>query len=356
MVNKDSKALKILKKYQKIIWPEINSYLRDPKYPKHFNIPPEYDKYNALHWKTIKEYPSRKGKYLRPTLLMLSAQSMGVEKEKIIKTASAMQISEDWILIHDDIQDKSILRRGGKSLHELYSPDLAINAGDALHIIMWKVLAENIKTLGLDKSWDIYTEFYRMLMRTAMGQSAELMFMQKPVEQFTESDWVFIASSKTGYYSMAGPMRLGAIIADASQEQLVNLSEFGLHLGICFQLIDDILDIKSDFSGLKQKGNDIYEGKRTLLLSHVINTANNSDKKKIINIINKPRQKINKNEVDFVIDQMNKLGTIEYAMNKANKYKTKALNTLDNKLKFLKKNPYREDLFTLAQFVVDRKF
>jgi len=229
----------ILEKYKALVWPEINKYLKDPVYPAQFKIPGKYKKDVDLYWQINREYPERKGKYLRPTLVFLTAAALGLPLKKATATAAAMQISEEWILIHDDIEDKSAVRRGGPTLHKLYGDELAINAGDSLHIIMWKILNDQaLKAVN--------EEFYRMLMRTALGQGVEQIWTNNHKKDLSDAEYFFIADSKSAYYSIAGPMRLGAILAGASPDKIEKITEFGLYLGRCFQLVDDILDLEQD--------------------------------------------------------------------------------------------------------------
>jgi len=229
----------ILEKYKSLVWPEINKYLKDPVYPAQFRIPEKYKKEVNLYWQINRTYPERKGKYLRPTLVLLTAAALGLQVKKAIKTAAAMQISEEWILIHDDIEDKSAMRRGGPTLHKIYGDELAINAGDSLHIIMWKILNDQA-------SKAVNEEFYRMLMRTALGQGVEQIWTNDHKNDLTDAEYFFIADSKSAYYSIAGPMRLGAILAGVSPNKIEKITGFGLYLGRCFQLVDDILDLEQD--------------------------------------------------------------------------------------------------------------
>ena len=267
---KDKKhpAIKVLNKHKSIVWPEIQKYLKDPKYPKQFTIAAKYKPIQKYHWKIVSDYPKRKSKYVRPTFVLLTAKSMGINQKKALKTAAAMQISEEWILGHDDIQDDSPLRRGKPSLHKIYGTALAVNAGDTLHSLMWKVLADNFKLLGPKKGLEIINEFVSILMRTELGQTADIKWFQENKLNFTDNDWRFIADSKSGYYSIGGPIRLGAILANATEDQLNKLTNFGKALGTCWQLVDDILDITGDIGGRKIFANDIYEGKRTVPLGH----------------------------------------------------------------------------------------
>lgn len=355
MRNTRLNPLEILKEYQKIVFPEVQKYLIDPAYPNAYKIPKKYDSLRKLHWKIVSDYPNRMGKYLRPTLLILTAQAMGVNKKKAITAAAGMQISEDWILIHDDFEDNSEMRRGKPTLHRIYGNGLAINAGDCLHAVMWKVFRDTGKTLGEETENRILEEFYTQLARTTIGQTTEIYWAQNKNSKFSDNDWFFIADGKTSYYTIACPMRLGAIIAKASKSQLEKLAFFGIYLGRTFQLVDDILDITSSFGGLKkQKGNDIYEGKKTVLLGHLIRNANRIDLIKLKRILNKPREKKTQDEVDWIIEKMMEYKSIDYAKNMAGFYKRKALKMFELELTFLKEKEARKKLAILIHFVLER--
>ena len=290
---------KILKKYKSLVWPEINKYLKDPVYPTQFRIPNKYKKDVDLYWKINREYPLRQGKYLRPTLLVLTCEAMGGKIKDAIKTAAAMQMSEEWILIHDDIEDNSEKRRGEPTLHKIYGDELAINAGDSLQIIMWKI----INDLSLKR---ISEEFYTMLIRTTLGQGVEQIWTNRKGKDISKDEYFFIADSKSAYYTISGPMRLGAIVAGASRDQIEKITNFGLYLGRCFQLVDDILDLEQDKK----------EGKVTLANTKGIN----------------------------------------YARKLAEKEKQKAVEIFENKLNFLSREPARNELKKLIDFILERKY
>jgi geranylgeranyl pyrophosphate synthase len=228
-----------LEKTKRFVWPEIEKYLKNSNYPTQFRIPKKYQKDVDLYWKINKVYPERQGKYLRPTLVLLTAQALGARREKAVKVAAAMQLSEEWILIHDDIEDNSEKRRGKPTLHKIYGTELAINAGDSLHIIMWKMVNDQ-------NSEAINEEFYKMLIRTALGQGVEQIWTNRKSKEISMDEYFFVADSKSAYYSVAGPMRLGAIVAGATPSQIDKITDFGLYLGRCFQLIDDLIDFKQD--------------------------------------------------------------------------------------------------------------
>lgn len=227
-----------LEKTKKLVYPIIKSYLKDPVYPTQFKLNQKFQKEIDLYWNINKEYPNRLGKYLRPTLVRLIAECFAIKTNKVLQTAAAMQMSEEWILISDDIEDNSDKRRNKPTLHKLHGVELAINASDCLETIMWKVIVD----INDPKITD---EFYKIMMRTVLGQAVEQIWTNKK-EKITNDKYFFMADSKSAYYSIAGPIRLGAILGGATKTQIDKLTDFGLHLGRCFQLVDDILDIEQD--------------------------------------------------------------------------------------------------------------
>lgn len=339
-----------LERTKKLVWPEIERYLKDPDYPTQFQPPTKYKNDVNFFWKTVREYPERKGKYLRPSLVLLACKAMAGNVNKAIKTAAAMQLSEDWLLIHDDFEDRSPERRGRPALQKMFGDEQAVNAGDAVHIIMWKILND----LG---DPEISEEFYKMLFRTALGQSTEISWYQGKNFNYTDEDWFFIADGKTSYYTIAGPLRLGAAIGGANQNQLKLLADFGRKLGRCFQLVDDILDAISEFEGQKkQKGNDVFEGKRTLILGHLLRSAKVSDRNKIIGILSKTREQKTQKEVNWILNKMVEYKSVDYARNIARDYKDMARKIFDTKLDFLKHEPARSQLKELIDFILERKY
>ncbi len=350
----DHPALAILADLKSHIWQEIEPYLRNPDYPSQFEIPKAYQPESDFHWLMTADYPRRKGKYIRGSLVVLLAESLGASPKTAYKTAAAMQLSEDWILIHDDFEDDSPMRRGQPSLHEIYGDKLAVNAGDALHALMWKVLSDNRELLGPELTLRLIDEFYVMLARTTLGQTVEIKWGQE--NRLTDDeDWYFIADSKTSYYSIAGPMRFGAIIGGATASQLADITDLGQYLGRCFQMVDDLLDLTGNFAGQKKAaGDDIYEGKRTIPLGHLLRTAKPDDLKKIMAILKKTRSEKTPAEVAWIIDRMHHYDSIDYAQKLAGGYRDKALDLIDTKLGFLSHEPARTHLKTLADFILVR--
>jgi len=353
---KDVNFLEVLKNYQIILWPAIEKAIIDSnKFPAFCSIDKKYQSELDFHLEIVSDYPRRKGKYLRPGLLLLTAQAMGASLKSALNTAAAMQISEDWILNHDDIEDDSPDRRGKPALHKIYGHELALNAGDALHLIMWKVLFENYYSLDRDLFQKIITEFQLMLNRTVLGQEIELKWAKDNRFDLTDEDNFLVLESKTGYYTIAGPMRLGAILAGASIDQLDKIYRFGVLLGRSFQIIDDYLDLTSDFSGGKTvKGNDICENKRTIMLLHLMRHADQNDLLKITKILFKSRTQKTPDDIKEIISLMTKYGSLDYAKDLAKKFAVQSKKIFSKDLKFLSGEPFRSQIESGIDFIVTR--
>jgi len=358
MAGQDVNFIDVLKEKKALVWPEINKYLDEfLDFPKYCQVPEKYSNLKRFHQQITADYCLRQGKYFRPSLILLTTAAMGYSEKKAVKTAAAMEICQNWILNHDDIEDDSQQRRGKPCLHRQVGTELAVNAGDALHILMWKVLKDNVEVVGEPTGLKIIEEFYRMLSRTAFGQTVEIKWNRDNKANLTINDILLILESKTGYYTMAGPMRLGAILAGANNDQLDKIYEFGKLIGFGFQIKDDLLDLTSDFQGRKkQQGNDIYEGKRTIMLIHLMKNIDKTGQKKLISILDKNRKEKSKSEVDWVMGKMNEFGSIDYARKMMEKFIDQADKYFDKELIFLNQQPARRQLKAFIDLQKSRQY
>jgi geranylgeranyl diphosphate synthase type II len=314
------------------------------------------NRYKSLfdeHWDIITDYPSRRGKYLRPALVMLMAEAMSGSSEMAVYTATAMQMSEDWILIHDDWEDGSLERRGKPALHRLVSSEISVNAGDTLHECMHRVLSENFRLLDVSLARRVQHEFFLMLGRTTFGQYAEIKWTQDNKQDMTDEDVLFTVSGKTVYYTVAGPLRLGAILAGATDEQLQRIYAFSYPLGLCFQIRDDVLDLTGDFEGQKKQSlNDIYEGKRTLILLHLLHHCTDEERQRVETILGKPREEKKPEEVQYIRNLMDTYGSIRFAESRAEEYARQALDLLST-IDFIQ-DTYRPLFREMVDFILRR--
>lgn len=288
--------------------------------PKHSDI-----KEIQMLFDMMRDYPSRPSKGLRSSLCILTCESLGGNLDEALRTAAALEVFQNWILIHDDIEDYSELRRGEPVLNRKYGIPLAINTGDALHAKMWELLIQNQKTLGPTKTMSIIDEFLRMINETTEGQTIELAWVEHNKWDLNEDDYFLLCNKKTSWYTCITPCRLGATIAGASLKKRDTFIPFGSRLGIAFQIQDDILNLKGDEQKYgKECGGDILEGKRSLILIHLLNKANSADRRKVLSIMSKNRCDRTTSDVEEVLKLMEKYGSIKYAEAVAESYAAEA--------------------------------
>lgn len=308
-----------------------------------------------LLYRMMRDYPSRPAKGLRPFICVTACRAMGGREGDALLTAACVELFQHWVLVHDDIEDGSELRRGEPTLHKKYGDGLALNAGDALHARMWGALLENERALGTARTIRILEEFSRMVDETTEGQAIELAWVRDGRWDLEESDYEEMCMRKTSWYTIASPCRLGAIVAGAEEGDLERLREFGMKLGVGFQIQDDTLNLVGDpLRYGKASTDDILEGKRTLMLIRVFGSASEEERARLVQTMAKRREEKTGAEVEYVLSLIKKYGAVEYAQRKA-----RAL--VDDALSVLPTIGWRDEasvetLRAVAKFAVDRQW
>lgn len=308
-------------------------------------------------YEMMQDYPARSGKGLRPTICLVMCSAFGGEDEKALNTAAALELLENWLLIHDDIEDGSELRRGEPCLHKKYGIPMAINVGDALHCKMWEILHDNVDILGYELAFRILAEFTRLADETMAGQHIELSWVEDNRWNLTDDDYYAMCGRKTSWYTCISPCRLGAIIAGAADDAIDSFIQIGWNLGIAFQIQDDMLNLIGD-EGVygKEIAGDISEGKRTLVLIHLLSSCTKEEAFEIFSIMNKPREDKLESEIKRILELMSKYDSIEYAKGKAQRLVEEAKNSFNDKFGDLPNAKSKEAFIQLIDFVIDREY
>lgn len=226
----------------------------------------------------MREYPSRVGKALRPALCLSAGHAFGALPDDVLGIAVAIELMHNAFLVHDDVADQSEMRRGKPTLATTYGIAAALNAGDGLAIVASQVLRRATRRLDRDLADLVWGEFDTMAMRTLEGQATEAGWQLDNVEDLGPEDYLNLIMHKTCWYTTIHPLRVGAIIGSRGTAELSPLVRFGFHFGAAFQIRDDLLNLVGDerMYGKEILG-DLYEGKRTLPLVHLLSTAKGSD-------------------------------------------------------------------------------
>ncbi len=221
----------------------------------------------------LADYPQRGGKMMRPSLCIATARAFGARLEDALRSAAAIELLHNALLIHDDIEDESEERRGQPTLHMLHGIPLAINAGDTLTLMSLRPLMENKSRIGPRLSIRILEETANMARESAEGQAMELGWRQDNRNDIDEEDYLVMVLKKTCWFGTIFPSRVGAIIGTRDNVALEPFIRFGFFLGAAFQIQDDLLNLVADARYGKELNGDIHEGKRTLMLIRLFNLA-----------------------------------------------------------------------------------
>jgi geranylgeranyl diphosphate synthase, type II len=226
----------------------------------------------------MRDYPSRPGKALRPALCLSAGRAFGAGPDYLLGIAVAIELLHNAFLVHDDVADGSEMRRGRPTLAATHGVAAALNAGDGLAVVAGQVLRRATRRLDRDLADLVWGEFDTMAMRTLEGQAIEVGWQLDAVEDLRPEDYLELIMHKTCWYTTIHPLRVGAIVGSGGTVDLAPLVRFGFHFGAAFQIRDDLLNLVGDerIYGKEILG-DLYEGKRTLALVHLLSSAEGAD-------------------------------------------------------------------------------
>jgi geranylgeranyl diphosphate synthase type II len=259
-------------------------------------------------------YPARGGKAIRPSLCLATCGAFGGRVAEALPSATAIELMHNAFLIHDDIEDQSLLRRGEPTLHATGGSALALNAGDALLVTAQQCVLENIDVLGPRLARRVADEFVAMAQHTTEGQATELGWIRDNVVELTPDDYLDMVMRKTCWYTTVHPLRVGALIGSWGTVPLQPFVRFGFHLGAAFQIQDDLLNLLGDEARYgKEILGDLLEGKRTLMLIHLLRTARGAERDDLVAYLGRPRPSRSLSEARHLRDLMIAHGSIEFA-------------------------------------------
>lgn len=280
----------------------------------------------------------RKGKQIRPLFVFLSAGSMGTINESTYRGAALIELVHTASLVHDDVVDNANYRRGFFSVNALWKNKIAVLVGDFL-------LTRGLFLAMEHKNYDLLAICTDAVKEMSEG---ELLQMEKARHlDISEEIYYEVIRQKTASL-IASCCAVGASSVGTSPEWVGKMKKFGEHVGMAFQIKDDLFDYGDDEIG-KPVGIDIKEKKMTLPLIHSLSKASWLEKRKVIGIVKNNSEDSKK--VKYVIDFVKNSGGITYATQKMQAYHQQALSILQE----VPESTYRTSLADLVQFTIDRK-
>jgi len=292
-----------------------------------------------------KHLPMGGGKRLRPCISMLSCEAVSGDVKKVMPLAIALELVHNFTLVHDDIMDKSHLRRNLPTVHVKFGEPTAIIAGDLLFAKAFEAMN------NASSDFSVFKEINRGLVKCVEeiceGQQLDMEFEKR--KNVTEKEYLDMILRKTAVLFMFATAG-GGIVGGGTREEVKALREYGRYLGLAFQIWDDYLDMSSNEAILgKDIGNDIRNGKKTLIAVHSLNNAVGDDKKVLSEIFG--NKNASEQEVKKVFNLFRQTKSVEYAKNTALRYSTeakKALGVLDD-------SDAKQILIDLADYSIKRE-
>jgi octaprenyl-diphosphate synthase len=277
------------------------------------------------------------GKRLRPLLCVLVGRACGIENDKHIDAAVFIEFVHTATLLHDDVVDGSQKRRGRATANNIFGNQASVLVGDFVYSRAFQMMA----TVGSQRVMEIMADATNVI---AEGEVLQLMNAHDP--ETTEQRYLEVIYRKTGRLFEAGA-EVAAVLAGASIAQQAALARYGKHLGIAYQLVDDVLDYKSDPATRgKNLGDDLAEGKPTLPLLHALRHGNDEQRA----LIRLAIEQGGLAQLGPIVEAIEATGGLDYAIGFAQRETSQALAALDT----LPETSHSRALAALASFAQDR--
>lgn len=294
-------------------------------------------------------YPRAGGKRLRPVLAQAVAEAIGGAGQKAVPFGACLEIVHNFTLVHDDVMDNDSMRRGRPAVHVLFDVPTAIIAGDALFARAFEVLSE--VEVPPQSTRRLLKLTARTVWLIAEGQQEDMDFERIPATQLSIADYERMVWKKTAVLFEAAAEG-GALIAGGTEEQVEAMREYAHHLGAGFQMWDDILALTGDEKTLgKPVGNDIRNGKRTLIVLHALHGLPEDDPRRQALLAALGNAKATPPQVQAAIQALHDSGSIDHARRLALEHAAEGKKRLES----LPPGKEREFLAALIDYTVGRK-
>jgi geranylgeranyl pyrophosphate synthase/uncharacterized protein with NAD-binding domain and iron-sulfur cluster len=305
----------------------------------------------------VKDFMDRSGKGLRPALCIATARALGGRAEDVCHAAAGLEMLHNAFLVHDDIEDGSELRRGAPTMHRRTGIPIAVNTGDTMNALAMRLFRRTGERLGPATAMRIFDEVDHMVVETLEGQAMELGWVRDNDLTVSVDDYLRLVLKKTAWYSFIHPMRIGALVANGEDQNLSRYDRFGYLLGLAFQISDDVLNLIGDVGRYgKEIDGDLWEGKRTIVLTHALAHTSQVDRAWISGFLARPRERRLPREIVRLHQILASGGSIQYAQQSAAAFTEAATQEFHSSaFAGLPANPDLEWLRACIEFVVQRQ-
>jgi geranylgeranyl diphosphate synthase type II len=325
---------------------------------------PKRTRYQRELYDLVLEYPLRAAKGLRPALAVATCRALGGQLEAVLPTAAVLELYHNAFLVHDDVEDGSEQRRGQQTLQSEHGVPIAVNVGDAMLALTLKPLLGNTRLIGLGNALKVLDAISEMAMHSVEGQALELFWVRTNNTTVTCEQYLEMVQKKTAHYTFVAPIRCGAMIAGANEEQLAMLGEFALLLGVAFQIQDDLLNLTHGAHGYgKERYGDLWEGKYTLVLIETLARASTLEREEIQRILSKRRPLVpdfetegvkTTRDVERLVELIERHGAIERTRQVAQSHAERAAARFERLAAFIPESVHRSMLHWLVDYSVER--
>jgi geranylgeranyl pyrophosphate synthase/uncharacterized protein with NAD-binding domain and iron-sulfur cluster len=279
----------------------------------------------------VRAFLERSGKGLRPALCIATARALGGRAEDAFPAAAGLEMLHNAFLVHDDVEDGSDSRRGAPTMHRRAGIPIAVNTGDSMNALAMCLFRKTGERLGPATAMRIFDEVDHMVIETLEGQAIELGWVRDNDLTVATDDYLRLVLKKTAWYSFIHPMRIGALIANGDDQNIGRFDRFGYLLGLAFQITDDVLNLKGNIARYgKEINGDLWEGKRTLLLTRAFGNAHGPDRAWMSDFLARPRERRLPREVLRLHQMIASSGSIEWAQQTAAAFAEAAAREFDS--------------------------
>ncbi len=303
----------------------------------------------------VTSYPSRPAKGLRPALCLATCRALGGDPLLALNSAVAIELFHNAFLIHDDVQDQSQRRRSGPTLFVEHGVGVAVNVGNMTNLIGLNRLFNNRWLVGQSLTWRIFQETELMMRHTLEGQAIELGWIRENVCDLADDDYYRMCLKKTSWYTCIYPCRIGALIATDGEVRTSRFDRYGWYLGAAFQIQDDILNLVGEYDAYgKEIGGDLWEGKRTLMVIHLLRVLRGSERRRVERFLAKSRAERDQGEVEWLRNRIIESGCVERAREYARQLSDAAYEQAEMAFSNLPGSGARDFLLALPSYVLER--